>query len=328
VSRLTAGSASGTPILMRERCERREGADGLSLAVYSFEPDADPRGLVTIAHGMGEHALRYRALAERLVDKGYAVQAHDQRGHGKSVVPGAKLGHMADEDSWNKAVKDLLGLLKHQAAAWNGLPQLLLGHSMGSFMAQQALYEEPGCVAGAVLSASNGKPPLLAQAGRALARAERLRLGRRRPSALLNKMSFGKFNDSFEPARTPFDWLSRDEAQVDAYIEDPLCGFDISVQSWVDMLDALGPLASERNQRRIPKDLPLFVFAGSRDPVGDFGVGVQRLTDSYRKAGLRAVELKLYDGGRHEMLHETNRGEVMDDVVDFAERVLAAQQAS
>ena len=111
-------------------------------------------------------------------------------------------------------------------------------------MVHEAGQQEPGCGAGPILSARNGEPPLLAQVGRALARTERLRLGGRRPSALLNKMSFGKFNDIFEPARTPFDWLSRDEAEVDKYIEDPLCGFDISVQSWVDMLDALGPLAS------------------------------------------------------------------------------------
>ncbi|NOY94227.1 MAG: alpha/beta hydrolase [Deltaproteobacteria bacterium] len=318
---MTWTAASGNPIGMRERCERREGADGLPLAVYHFEPEDEPRGLLTIAHGMGEHAQRYRRLGERFTAAGWSVLAHDQRGHGKSLVPGAPLGHMGDEDSWRKAVDDLLGLIKHQAAEHPGLPQLLLGHSMGSFMVQQAIYEEPGCVDGVVLSASNGKPPLLAQAGRALARAERVRLGRRRPSALLNKMSFGKFNDSFEPARTPFDWLSRDEAEVDAYIEDPLCGFDISVQSWVDMLDALGQLARVSNQRRIPRDQPLFIFAGSRDPVGDFGAGVQRLAGSYRSAGLEAVELKLYEGGRHEMLNETNRDEVMDDVLAFAERV-------
>ncbi|NCQ61614.1 MAG: alpha/beta hydrolase [Myxococcales bacterium] len=313
---------------MKQRSERREGADGLPLEVYHFECEGEPKGLLTIAHGMGEHALRYRALAERFTDAGWCVLAHDQRGHGKSLVPGAPLGHMADEDAWRKAIDDLLGLIKHQAAENPGLPHVLLGHSMGSFMVQQAIYEEPGCVDAAVLSASNGKPPALAHAGRVLARVERVRLGRRRASALLNKMSFGKFNDSFEPARTPFDWLSREEAEVDAYIEDPLCGFDISVQSWVDMLDALGPLSRVSNQRRIPRKQPLFILAGSRDPVGDFGVGVQRLAASYRSAGLEAVELKLYEGGRHEMLHETNRAEVMDDMVAFAQRVAVAKRES
>lgn len=313
---------------MRERSIRREGVEGLSLEVHLFECEDEPKGLFTIAHGMGEHALRYRRLAERLTAAGFSVLAHDQRGHGKSLVPGAKLGHMADEDSWNRAVGDLLGLVKHHAAQHPGLPQILFGHSMGSFMVQQALYQEPGCVDGAILSASNGKPPALAQAGRALARVERLRLGKRRPSALLNKMSFGEFNKRFEPARTPFDWLSRDPAEVDAYIEDPLCGFDISVQSWVDMLDALPRLTRPENLRKIPNTLPLWLFAGSDDPVGDFGEGVRRLYDSYQGAGLTDVTLTLYEGGRHEMLNETNRDEVEADVLRFAERVVEAKTAS
>jgi alpha-beta hydrolase superfamily lysophospholipase len=231
---------------------------------------------------------------------------------------------MADEDAWTKAVDDLHRLNRRVASENPGLPIVVLGHSMGSFLTQNLAFAHPEDMAAIVLVASNGKPPPIAQAGRLVARAERLRLGKRGRSALLNKLSFEDFNSKFRPNRTEFDWISRDEKAVDAYVADPLCGFMVTVQTWVDMLDALPTLTLPENLKRIPKDRPVYCIAGDQDPVGLMGKGVERLVASYRAAGLQRVELRLYPGGRHEILQETNKAEVMAELAAWLERSLPA----
>ncbi|MBM4375370.1 MAG: lysophospholipase [Deltaproteobacteria bacterium] len=294
-------------------------ADGLVLRGYRWEPSDAPRGIVQIAHGMAEHALRYAEVAEFLAARGYLVVAHDHRGHGRSMRPGEEPGHMADEDAFAKAVEDLHRVNRLAAREHPGLGVALVGHSMGSFMSQNLAFAHPEDVVAVVLVASNGRPPLLAQAGRGVARLERARLGRRGRSTLLNKLSFEDFNARFRPNRTAFDWISRDEAVVDAYVADPLCGFMVSVQTWVDFLDALPTLTRPDNLARIPKDLPIYAVAGEQDPVGDMGQGVRRLVESYRSAGLRRVTERLYPGGRHEILKETNRADVLTDLAAWLE---------
>ena len=297
-------------------------ADGLVLHGYTWSPEAKPRAVVQIAHGMAEYALRYAHLAEALVAKGYFVVAHDHRGHGKSVRPGEEVGHMADEDAWTKAVDDLHRVNRHAAAAHPGVPVIVLGHSMGSFLAQNLNFAHPTDVDAVVLVASNGKPQPIAQAGRLVARVERARLGKRGRSQLLNKLSFEDFNTNFRPNRTAFDWVSRDEHEVDAYVADPLCGFMVTVQTWVDMLDALPTLTKPENLARIPKARPIFVVSGDRDPVGLMGKGAKSLVASLRGAGLSKVELKLYPGARHELLNETNKAEVIADLVAWLDRTV------
>ena len=157
-----------------------------------------------------------------------------------------------------------------------------------------------------------------------LARTERVRVGRRRPSPIIQSLTFGGYNKAFAPARTEFDWLSRDTDEVDTYIADTLCGFAVSTQTWLDMLNALGRIANPDNVARVPKDLPLYLFAGDQDPVGDNGKGMRKLHDAYRRAGLLDVRLELYPGGRHEMLNETNRQEVMADLIAWCDEKVAA----
>jgi alpha-beta hydrolase superfamily lysophospholipase len=280
--------------------------------------------VVQIVHGMSEHAARYRELGERLVASGYAAYAHDQRGHGRSVPPGEEPGHIADEDGFDRAVADVRCVSQRVAVEHPAAARVLLGHSLGSFLVQRLLYEHPDEMAAAVLSASNGRPPPIAALGRVVARLERARLGRRGRSKLLDALSFGDFNRHFRPNRTGFDWLSRDQIEVDAYVADPLCGLLCSTQCWIDLLDALPKLTRPANLARIPKALPIYAFAGDRDPVGDMGRGVLRLVDAYRRAWLTDVTHRLYPGGRHEMLHETNRHEVMNDLVGWLDRVFPA----
>ncbi|HEX7967927.1 MAG TPA: alpha/beta hydrolase, partial [Stellaceae bacterium] len=214
-----------------------------------------------------------------------------------------------------KCVDDLWQLSRGIAADHPGVPIVLIGHSMGSFMAQHFISEHGDALAGVVLSGSGGKPSTLAMAGRLIARIERLRLGARGKSALLQAFSFGAFNKPFEPARTPFDWLSRDQAEVDRYVADPLCGFPASVQLWIDMLDALGDIAGVERQARIPKVLPIYVIAGTRDAVSGNTKSLEQLLSAYRDAGLERVTHRFYPDARHELFNETNREEVTRDLI-------------
>lgn len=308
--------------------ELRSDADGLILRGDAWRPDPTaaaprPKAVVQIAHGMAEHAGRYARFAAALNAAGYAVYAFDHRGHGRSAQgEGGMLGHMADHDGWNRAIADLAQINRFCAAAEGDLPVLLFGHSMGSFMAQRYVQQHGGGIRGAVLCASNGKPPPIAALGKLIARLERLRLGRRGNSALIHKMSFGAFNKRFEPARTEFDWLSRDAAEVDAYIADPFCGHQMTTQFWIDFLDGLSQLSAPLEQARIPKDLPLLLVAGRHDPVSAGTRGLVQLLDAYKAAGLSRVEHIFYDQARHELLNDTNRDAVTADVIGFLDRCL------
>jgi alpha-beta hydrolase superfamily lysophospholipase len=289
--------------------------DGKELFVYRFLPDAGARakGVIHVAHGMAEHAGRYARLAAGLVGAGYAVYANDHRGHGKTAGPG-ELGWFG-VDGFRRCVRDLTQLIALEKADNPGLPVVLFGHSMGSYMTQALITEAGAELRGAVLSGTGGKPSLIASAGRLVARAERLRLGARRPSAVLQALSFGEFNKAFRPNRTAFDWLSRDPAEVDAYIADPLCGFAVSTQLWIDVLDGLAAIARPEQQARVPRELGIYAFAGAEDPVGERTKSVEGLLGAYRRAGVKDVEHRFYAGARHETLNETNRSVVTRDLI-------------
>jgi alpha-beta hydrolase superfamily lysophospholipase len=303
---------------MRSSDFTHQASDGKALFVYRFLPDEGTKvkAVVHISHGMAEHAARYARLAESLTAAGYAVYANDHRGHGKTASTD-ELGFFAKENGFARVVADLAELVAHEKKEHPGLPVVLFGHSMGSYMVQQFLFEHGSELAGAVLSGSAGKPNLLASAGRLVARAERLRLGERGKSKLLGDLSFGAFNKQFAPTRTRSDWLSRDAAEVDKYVADPLCGFDVTTTLWVDVLDALGAIASPESQARIPKTLPIYVFSGGEDPVSEKTKSLEQLLGAYRLAGIRDVSHRFYQGARHETLNETNRDEVTKDLVTW-----------
>lgn len=289
--------------------------DGATLFVHRFLPEGPPRAIVHIAHGMAEHGARYARLAESLAAAGYAVYADDHRGHGKTAKSDTDLGFVAASGGWERVVADIGLLIAEEKRQHPGLPVVLMGHSMGSFLAQAFVLDHAADVSALVLSASNGKPGLLAQVGRLIARLERLRLGDRGKSKLINSLSFGAFNKQFAPNRTAFDWLSRDNAEVDKYVADPYCGFDCSISLWIDVLDGSARIADPAKQARLPHGLPIYVFAGSRDPVGENQKGAERLVAAYKAAGLENVSSRFYPDGRHETINETNRDEVTRDLV-------------
>jgi len=218
-------------------------------------------------------------------------------------------------------VNDVLAVQDHARTLWPGVPVILLGHSMGSFVAQQFIAEHGAALIGAVLSGSNGAPSPLARMGVQVARLERLRLGPRGRSALLTRLGFGGMNKGIASPRTAFDWLSRDAAEVDRYLTDPLCGFPVATQFWIDLLRALDAVAAPPLVARVPKGLPLYLVAGEADPVGDFGRGVRRLATAYAAAGLTRVTTRLYPGARHEVFNEINRAEVTAGLVAWCETV-------
>jgi len=298
---------------MPESVSQLAADDGTKILVRHWSTEENPRAIVQIAHGLAEHSARYGRLAAALNAAGYGAAASDHRGHGPAASP-ADLGHLADSDGWAKAVGDLWTVNRAVAAQHPGIPIVLLGHSMGSFLSRQFAAEHARALAGLVLSGSNGAPPAIATAGRLVARLERLRLGPRGKSGLLNQMMFGDFNKPFRPARTQFDWLSRDEKEVDAYMADPLCGFPFSTQLAIDLLDGLAVVTSRKNLGPIPKDLPVYIFSGEHDPVGS---NIKGLIADFRAAGFVRLTTRLYPEGRHEMLNEINRDEATGDLVKW-----------
>ncbi len=284
--------------------------DGHAIFTRVWRPDGAPRAAVHIVHGLAEHSARYARLAEALTSAGYAAYAHDHRGHGPNAKP-EDLGFFAQSGGWRLLLDDIEAVGQRIAADLPGRPLVFLGHSMGSFLGQRYIAERGDRLAAAVLSGSAGPPPAIVGLGRRIIAFERWRLGPRGKSPLVHSLMFGEQNKPFRPARTPYDWLSRDPAEVDKYIADPLCGFPLTNQLAADLAEALADLASPKLAQAIRKDLPIYVVSGSSDPVG---AKLQGLLDVYRAAGLN-VTANIYPDGRHEMLNETNRDEVTRDLL-------------
>jgi len=289
--------------------------DGTPIFVYRWEPDGPAKAIVHIAHGLAEHAARYAHVADALARSGYLVFVHDHRGHGRTAPTPSELGHFADKNGWDRAVRDLQLLVVEERKQNPGLPVILLGHSMGSFMAQQFLYENGNLLEGCVLSGSNGNPQTYVLALEILAYFQRLMYGRRARSKLLHSLSLKTANKAFQPIRTNFDWLTRDTAEVDKFAADPLCGWVGTTQLWIDLIHGAKVIAKPENRALVPKHLPIYIFAGTADPLSNGCKGLEQLISAYRREGLTNVRHKFYPSGRHEMLNEINRDEVIADLI-------------
>lgn len=271
-------------------------AGGVTIKVNRWDPDNDPTAVVRIAHGMGEHSLRYAPLAERLTGAGYVVYAQDHRGHGATAT--GELG-VIGADGWTELVNDLGRVGELAASEHPGLPQALVAHSMGSFAAQQYLLDHSADVAAVVLSGTAAIDLL-------------------EPALDLDQpLDLTMFNAAFQPPRTEYDWLSRDDAEVDEYVADPLCGFGLDGEGGKQMFVGARRVADPAALGAIRSDLPVLVAVGSMDPVNGGLALVQPLVDRLTAAGLTDVSLKVYEDGRHEIFNETNRAEVLDDVVGW-----------
>lgn len=292
-------------------------SDGVQVFVYKWLPDdsSTVKGAVQIAHGMAEHAARYERFADALTKAGYIVYANDHRGHGKTAGAQDHIGYFADENGWERVVNDmhsLTGIIKKENP---GKPFFLFGHSMGSFLSRHYSMLYPKELSGLILSGTGGDPGPLGKIGLIIARTEARIRGRKAKSNTMNKLSFGAFNGAFKPNRTDYDWLSRDNAEVDKYINDPWCGAVFTAGFFCDMLGGLAFINNKENIEKISKHLPILIFSGSKDPVGANTKGVTQVYNAFKDMGIRDVTLKFYTDGRHEILNEINREEVFSDVI-------------
>ncbi len=287
----------------------RMSADDQQILVRQWMPNGSPRAAMIIAHGAAEHSARYERLATALADAGYATYAPDHRGHGETATTHGWAG----EDGWTHMVNDLHTLAKHVQREHPSAPLFLMGHSMGSILAQHVIQQQGEIYRGVVLSGSfgtlDGLEHLLPMVD-TLAQGE----GAQQPSELFGQM-FAGFNTPFQPARTGFEWLSRDEAEVQKYVDDPACGFPFSNQLVADFIHGMDDAWKPENERRIPQDLPVLFISGALDPVGGNMASVNALAERYRANGLRDVTVTFYPEARHELLNETNRDEVQRDLI-------------
>lgn len=282
-------------------------------------PDREtPKAIVQIVHGIAEYVERYDDFAQFLAENGYMVVGEDHLGHGKTAADG-KYGRFAEPSGWDLVLKDIQTLRDIEKKEHPGVPYVMLGHSMGSFLLRHDLIRNPGNLDAAIISGTGDMSSLLVGFGRWYTRRMVKKLGYDGFSPLVEKLSFGTYNKQFEPARTKSDWISSDTAIVDAYMADPLCQFPITVGLSWELVENMPLIASRKNMEKMDKSLPIYFFSGDKDPVGDSGKGVQRLYDAFRAAGMQDVQLKLYPEGRHEMLNEVNRAEVYADVLAWLE---------
>jgi len=281
-----------------------------------WSPDNSPTHIIQIFHGLGEHRARYARFAECAARRGVAVIAHDHLGHGPAAET---LGYFAENDGWQQLSDDGLRVLQYAKSRFPSTPVVLLGHSMGSYIAQHFSMQHGDRIQALILSASTWPDKTKLIPGRIIAKIESWRLGGSGKSALLDKLGFGGFNKHFEPARTELDWLSRDTDEVDAYIDDPLCGGPYSCGLWLDLMGGLLSIASDKALQKIPATLPMLLTGGAGDPVGG-QTGIGKLADRYRAGGHEKLDVKIYPGGRHEMLNETNRDEFTRDLLNWVEQ--------
>ena len=284
-------------------------------------PEGKPRGVIQLVHGIAEYAARYDALAKVFTDHGFVVVGEDHMGHGGSISKEIPQGCFAD--GWLAAVSDTYRLLRMTKEEYPHIPYVLYGHSMGSFMARTLLYTYPEAgLSAAVLSGTGWMPKMVLKTGRAVCAAEGKRRGMNNTSPTINKLMFGSYNKGYENPRTPVDWLSRDAAEVDKYVADPLLGFDASIGLAREMLGGMLMNEDKKNLEKMPKDLPVLFVSGDQDPVGGNGKGVTQAYEAFKAAGMRDVRIKLYPGARHEMHNEINRQELHADVLNFLDEVL------
>lgn len=279
-------------------------------------PEERPKAVVQIVHGIAEFAERYDEFARYLNSLGYLVVAEDHMGHGQSIGKDGVRGYF--HGGWFAAVEDTLQLMKDTMAEFSGVPYILFGHSMGSFMARTILAKYPDCgISAAVICGTGWQPGMVLKMGKLMSRGEE-----ERPNERLQGLVFGGYNKRVEHPRTSFDWLSRDGKIVDAYIDHPLCGFTASTGLLRDMLSGMEYIQDKHNLDRMKKDLPVLFIAGGDDPVGNYGKGVERTAKAFRKAGMEQVDVKIYPLGRHEILNEINREEVYRDVARWMETAM------
>ncbi len=277
-------------------------------------PEERPVCIVQIIHGMAEYIDRYDEFARYLAGKGIMVVGDDHLGHGKSVRPGEKYGYFCKADASTVLVRDEHRLKKITQKQYAGVPYIVLGHSMGSFIARNYLFRYGTGIDGALIvgTGMQSKPILLC--ARILAGIDGALFGADHISRLVDKAAFGVYNKRIDSPKTPFDWLSRNEDNVRRYIDDPMCGFIFTANGFQTLFRLIRNLHDVEKLKHMPRSLPVFFLAGADDPVGDYGRSVERVYKSFKELGMENVQMKLYPKDRHEILNEVDREDIYGDI--------------
>ena len=284
-------------------------------------PEGEPKAILQIIHGIAEFVERYDQFAQYLNSQGYLVVAEDHMGHGKSIEGGSTQGYF--HGGWFTAVKDTMKLMKMTMEEFPGVPYVLFGHSMGSFMARTILAKYPDSgISAAIICGTGWQPKAALPAMIKMVELICKKTGEQKPNEMLQKIIFGSYNKKVEHPRTDFDWLTRDNKIVDAYVAHPLCGFTASCGLLRDMSKGIYYVEQTENLRRMRKDLPVFFIAGAEDPVGPYGKGVERCAEEFKKAGMEHVSIRIYPLCRHEILNEINKEKVFEDVAQWISRAI------
>lgn len=278
---------------------------------------SNPRAIVHIIHGMSEHSARYEHFAKALNEVGCSVYSSDLRGHGKTAGSVENVGFFAEKNGWNLVVQDLVELTKEIKDKHPNLPVFILGHSMGSFFARNIAYQAPNLVDGYIFSGTLGHPGWKGILGKPLAKLSGAIRGKKKKSNFLQKTSFAGFNKRVENKRTEKDWLTRNEVIVDEYINDPFCMQIFSNQFFYDLATGVLNINKIGNIEKVNKDTPVLFVSGAMDPLGVYGKGPTEVYNKYQKVGVKDLEMEFFEGGRHEILNETNREEVYEVIINW-----------
>lgn len=292
---------------------------------WKVKKDIPIRGVVQISHGVGEHAGRYKSIAKKLRKQGYEVYANDHRIHGESVKSKDHLGFYDGEDYFSDAISDMRKLTEIIKKEHPNKKIILLGHSMGSLLSRSYITEFGGDISALILSGTASFMKGLGSFGLMSAQFLSKLNGKHRSNEMLKNLFFNQFNKKFKPNRTKVDWISSDEKQVDKFEADPLRIEDFSLSVFRDILKGSKQINKIETFQNTPKHLPIYIFSGDKDPVGEMGKGVKKVAKNYKKQGVLDVTLKLYSGGRHEMLNEVNKKEVQEDLLKWLNKRIEAK---
>lgn len=282
-----------------------------------------PVCIVQIVHGMAEYAERYEDFARFLTEHNILVTGEDHLGHGKSIRADKNPGYFCEQDPATVAVRDVHRLKKITQEKYPGVPYIILGHSMGSFMTRDYISRYGNGINAAIIVGTGLQSELLLSVSTLVANIQRLFKGDNHISHFINKCGFGSYNDRIESPRTSKDWLTRDDAIVDAYLMDELCGFTFTVNGFRTLFELIRRAQDNSNIKNIPDELPMFFISGDADPVGEYGKGVKEVVSMLEKAGKTNVEMKLYEDARHEIINELQRDSVYEDIYEWINRIIS-----
>lgn len=306
---------------MFEQTRWLESSTGATLAFHHMEACAQARGILLVCHGLAERARRYGRFAAAMAMRGYHVYAHDHRGHGETVAPDAPIGQFARRDGVNMVIKDAIAMRDLAASMHPGLPIIIFGHSMGGLVSLNTAITAPESFDATAVWNANFNPGIAGRAGQALLLAERMLKGSDVPSSLLPRLTFGAWAQSIADRRTEFDWLSRDPAEVDKYIGDPLCGFDCSVSLWLDVFTLTFRAPRSKHLASLPRHMPFNIVGGGQDPATDNGKAVLWLSNHLKKLGFSHITTEIYQDMRHETLNEISAGTAISQFANWCDKI-------